>query len=169
MLKEREMRLGADERYLGTVEYHGSTWDLIEVEAQERPDGSDRFRALGGLRTYRDHEQAAEGVTYHEGEPVTPEQGAVDMEAYPMEWDMTTLHFANQTRLDWNTRRGSGGNFADRVDTDERLAELITGYHTLEAYSDSVYCPDCGGDLLESYDYVVCDTCEYNTRDEYHG
>lgn len=111
---------------------------------------------------YRDYEQAAEAVTYHEGEPVTVEQPVVDEWNYPAGWDKPTGEWFNMTYLDLTKRRGSGGNFPDRQDIIEELVRKA--HEPITEYSPQVWCPDCGGDLLESYDWVVCDTCEYTNN-----
>jgi hypothetical protein len=61
-------------------------WVDTEITAATRPG----FKALGGVSTYHDYEQAAERVTYHEGEPITSEE-VISGDEYPKSWDYEAI------------------------------------------------------------------------------
>ena len=46
-----------------------------------------KWGARQSMSPYRNYEQAGMSVTYHEGEPVSPEQPAVAWDTYPASWD----------------------------------------------------------------------------------
>lgn len=140
----------------------GRTWKVEVLDPMEAPDNE--WGTPNNHTTYRDYEQAAMVTTYHEGEPVVPEQPVVSVGSFPATWDIPIGEGFNQTYLDFTKLRGSGGNYPDRRDALIEMRCSPDGGFV----SDSCWCPKCGGTLLESYDFVVCDVCEYTNADRYY-
>lgn len=133
------------------------------LETAPRPP-VEQFMRARGTSTYRDYEQAGMTVTYHDGEPVTAEEPAVAWDAYPAHWDAPVEHFTTTYTLTFRDRRGSGGNWADRKDEVQLLADIVRYYHSDDFYSDSCFCPECGGTVLEGTYSAVCDTCDWSRQ-----
>lgn len=57
------------------------------LPAQEAPEPECFGRQ--GVTTYRNDEQAASNVIYHDGEPVTPDVGPITEWEYPVSWDFS--------------------------------------------------------------------------------
>lgn len=136
---------------------------ITHLEYEGRPP-VEQFMRSRGTHTYRDYEQAGMTITYHDGEPVTKEEPAVAWNGYPASWDRPVENFVDQSLLDFRTRRGSGGNWADRMDEVRAQQELVTMHHSSDYYDFTVWCPECGGTILEGTNTVFCDTCEYTTE-----
>lgn len=142
----------------------GRTWRVEVLDPMKAPEVE--WGTPNNHTTYRDYELAAMVTTYHEGEPVVPEQPVVSVGSFPAAWDIPIGEGFNQTYLDFTKLRGSGGNYPDRRDAIEALTGEVQ--EDVSNLSISVWCPVCGGTLLESYDFVVCDVCEYTNADHYY-
>ena len=94
----------------------------LDPEPLDRQPGDGAFGGgrPGSTANYRDDEQAAGRITYHEGEPVVPEQPAVAHDAYPSSWDVPVESTLSATplekpRLD---RAGMRAEMWERVDAE---------------------------------------------------
>jgi len=68
----------------GSIESHEYVTQVPLDEFTDRWTGTG---PRGSMGMYHDHEQAAERVTYVDGEPVSGEVGVVEWDAYPAGWD----------------------------------------------------------------------------------
>lgn len=146
--------------YTQTIE--GREWKVDVLASTERPDSE--WGTPNSATTYRDYEQAATVVTYHDGAPVVPEAAAVAMHLYPAAWDIPTGENFNQTYMDWEGCQPIDSRWAERSET---VAEMVRKAH--EPIEPTVVCPECGGSLLDSEDYSKCEGCEwYEDTSGYH-
>lgn len=70
------------------------TLTYLDTELPDRQPGDGWFGGSrpGSVGMYRDEEQAAGRVIYHDDEPVVPEQPAVTWRSYPSSWDVPDDH-----------------------------------------------------------------------------